>query len=66
MGPETLKEWIAENPPPDEAFAQSLARVGDRVREGEDLRFAAREFLDEFELLPRADAASPRAGSTMP
>lgn len=55
MGPETLKEWIAENPPPDEAFTQSLALVADRVRAGEELRFAVRELLDEFELLPRVD-----------
>lgn len=51
----TSKEWLAENPPPDSAFSQSLALVADRVLEGEDLRFAVREFLDEFQLLPRVD-----------
>jgi hypothetical protein len=45
------KEWLAAHPPPDSAFEQTLALVSDRVRAGEDLRFAVREFLDEFELL---------------
>ncbi len=49
------KAWLAAHPPPDSAFAQSLAGVSVRVRDGEELRFAAREFLDEFELLPRPD-----------
>jgi hypothetical protein len=31
------------------------AGVAERVRDGEDLRFAVREFLDEFALLPRDD-----------
>jgi len=43
VGPETLKEWIAEHPPPDEAFQQSLTLVGERVLAGEELRFAVRE-----------------------
>ena len=55
MGPETLREWIAEHPPPDGAFRQSLAFVGERVLASEDLRFAVREFLDEINLLPRRD-----------
>jgi len=49
------KEWLAAHPPPDSAFVQSLAHVSARVRSGEELGFAAREFLDEFELLPRSD-----------
>ena len=55
MGPETLREWIAEHPPPDQAFQQSLTLIGERVLAGEDLRFAVREFLDELALLPRGD-----------
>lgn len=51
----STKEWLAANPPPDSAFTQSLAVAGARIRAGEDLRFAVREFLDEFGLLPRAD-----------
>lgn len=51
----TTKEWLAAHPPPDEAFVQSLAHVSARIRRGEGLRFAVREFLDEFQLLPRGD-----------
>lgn len=49
----SLKDWLAEHPPPDDAFRQTLAVVAERVRGGEELRFAIREFLDEFGLLPR-------------
>lgn len=55
MAVDSLKDWLAEHPPPDSAFEQTLARVGERVLAGEDLRFAVREFLDEFALLPRDD-----------
>ena len=51
----SLKAWIAQHPPSDASFEQTLKVVADRVRNGEDLRFAVREFLDEFNLLPRAD-----------
>jgi hypothetical protein len=51
----SLREWLAEHPPPDSAFRQSLAGVAESIRAGEDLRFAVREFLDEFALLPRDD-----------
>jgi hypothetical protein len=51
----SLREWLAAHPPPDHAFRQSLAGVAERVQAGEDLRFAVREFLDEFALLPRDD-----------
>ncbi len=50
---ETLRDWLAEHPPPDERFTQTLAGVAERVRGGEDLRFAVREFLDEFALRGR-------------
>jgi hypothetical protein len=55
MSAVTLKEWLAEHPPPDSAFKQTLALVSERVRSGENLLFAVREFLDEFGLLPRRD-----------
>jgi hypothetical protein len=51
----SLREWLAEHPPPDRAFRQSLAGVAERLRAGDDLHFAVREFLDEFALLPRDD-----------
>ena len=46
--PTTSAEWIAAHPPADERFTQTLAGVAQRVLAGEDLRFAVREFLDEF------------------
>lgn len=52
---DTVREWIAEHPPPDERFTQTIAGVAERVREGEDLRFAVRELLDEFALRGRDD-----------
>jgi hypothetical protein len=55
MSVSSSKEWLAAHPPPDEAFTQTLALVSQRVRQRDDLRIAIREFLDEFELLPRDD-----------
>lgn len=52
---ETVRDWIAEHPPPDERFTQTIAGVAARVRAGEDLRFAVRELLDEFALRGRDD-----------
>ncbi len=52
---ETLRDWIAEHPPPDERFTQTVTGVAERVRGGEDLRFAVRELLDEFALRGRDD-----------
>jgi hypothetical protein len=51
----SLREWIAEHPPADERFTQTLAGVAEQVRGGEDLRFAVRELLDEFALRGRDD-----------
>lgn len=62
MAAETLKEWLAAHPPPDAAFRQTLALAADRVRSGEALRFAVREFLDEFSLLPRDDLRARAIG----
>jgi len=50
---DTLRDWLAEHPPPDERFTQTVAGVAERVRAGEDLRFAVRELLDEFALRGR-------------
>ena len=61
----TLKDWLAAHPPPDSAFKQTLAVVSERVRSGEELLFAVREFLDEFNLLPREDLKA-RAISARP
>jgi hypothetical protein len=55
MPASSTREWLAAHPPPDTAFKQTLVLVAERVRAGEDLRFAVREFLDEFELLSRDD-----------
>jgi hypothetical protein len=52
---ETLRDWLAEHPPADERFTQTVAGVATRVRAGEDLRFAVRELLDEFALRGRDD-----------
>ena len=68
MAESTLKDWLAEHPPPDCAFTQSVAVVAERARKGEDFQVAVREFLDEFALLPRSDlqarALSARPGPT--
>jgi len=63
MSAVTLKEWLAEHPPPDTAFKQTLTLVAERVRAGEDLLFAIREFLDEFGLLPRPDLRERAIGA---
>lgn len=65
MAEGTLKDWLAEHPPPDGAFTQSLEVVAERAREGEDFRVGVREFLDEFALLPRTDLQA-RAISARP
>jgi hypothetical protein len=52
---QTLRDWLVEHPPADERFTQTLATVAERVRGGEDLRFAVRELLDEFALRGRDD-----------
>ncbi|MGI8945178.1 MAG: hypothetical protein ACR2GL_02915 [Thermoleophilaceae bacterium] len=56
--PETAREWLAEHPPPDAAFRQTLAGVSRRHLAGEDFRVASRELLDEVKLLPRAELRS--------
>lgn len=55
MTESTLKEWLAEHPPRDRRFTQSLAGVAARTRTGESFRVAVRELLDEFALRARDD-----------
>jgi hypothetical protein len=62
----SFREWLAEHPPADGAFRQTLAGVAERVRAGEELSFAVREFLDEFALLPRYDLRSRSMSSPPP
>lgn len=47
----TLREWLLENPPPDDAFTQTVAGVAERVLVGKTFLPAARELIDEFSLL---------------
>ncbi len=53
-----LRDYLAANPPPDSAFAQSIAGVAERAVAGEDFLYAVRELLDEVQLLPRAELVS--------
>jgi hypothetical protein len=46
----TCSDWFAAHPPRPERLTQTLAGVARRTREGEDFRFATREFLAEFAL----------------
>ena len=46
-----LRAWLAEHPPPDGAFSQSLAGVARRAAAGEAFLPAVRELLDEYALL---------------
>jgi hypothetical protein len=52
-------EWLTANPS-DSRLRATLALVSERTRDGEDFRYAVREFLDEFTL--RGEDVS-RAGS---
>jgi len=58
----TRSEWLAAHPP--RRLDATLAGVAERVRSGEDFRFAVREFLDEFSLRgddrSRAEAIAER------
>ncbi len=60
----TRSEWLAAHPPRPAQLAQTLTALAERVRQGEDFRFAAREFLDEFALRPddrsRSEAIAAR------
>jgi hypothetical protein len=52
---DTLKQWLADHPPPAGAFKQTLAGVSRRVGAGAPFMPAVRELLDEFALLPSAE-----------
>lgn len=64
----TRSDWLAEHPPAPERLRATLAGIPERVRDGEELRYAVREFLDEFALRPddrsRAEAIAGRPDST--
>ncbi len=64
----TRSAWLASHPPPAERLTETLAGVAQRVLGGEDFRYAAREFLDEFALRGddrlRAAAIAQRPAST--
>lgn len=47
----TLRDWQAEHPPPDSVFSQTIAGIAHRMGQGEELRPAVRELLDEIVLI---------------
>ncbi|MGH9153056.1 MAG: hypothetical protein ACRD03_11815 [Acidimicrobiales bacterium] len=51
----SLRDWLAEHPPPDEAYSQTIAGVAARAARGEELLPAVRELLDEFGLMQTDD-----------
>lgn len=61
----SLRDWLAEHPPPDGAFTQSLAGVARRAAAGEPFLAAVRELLDEFSLM-QTDAQRARALAERP
>lgn len=61
----SLREWLAQHPPPDGAFGQSLAGVAERTLTGVDFMIAVRELLDEFTLL-QSDRERRRAIEHVP
>lgn len=48
----TVRDWMAQHPPADERFVQTLANVAVRVSDDEPFAHCVREFLDEFALRP--------------
>lgn len=64
----TRADWLRAHPPAPEQLSQTLARVAQRAREGEDFNHAVREFLDEFALRgddrSRAEAIEERPQPT--
>ena len=47
----TLRDWLADHPPPESSFSQTIAGVARRVGEGEPFLPAVRELLDEIALM---------------
>lgn len=64
----TRSDWFRANPPDAGRLSQTLAVVAERVRRGDDFRYAVRDFLDEFALRAgdrsRAEAIRERPEST--
>lgn len=64
----TRSDWLRENPPAAKRLTATLAGVARRTREGEDFRYAVREFIDEFGLRPddrsRAEAIADSPAPT--
>jgi hypothetical protein len=64
----TGSDWLAKHPPAPERLHATLASVAERVRGGEEFRYAVREFLDEFALRPddrsRTDAIAKQPDFT--
>lgn len=48
---DSLKAWLAHNPPADDQFTMSLQNIAARVVAGEDFMHTVREFLDELALM---------------
>jgi hypothetical protein len=46
----THSDWLTSHPPASGQLTQTLARVAQRARSGEDFHHAVRELLDEFAL----------------
>lgn len=46
----TQSDWLASHSPAAEQLTETLAGVASRAVAGEDFRYVAREFLDEFAL----------------
>lgn len=64
----TRPDWLTENPPAAKRLTATLAGVSQRACEGEDFRYAVREFIDEFGLGPnnrsRAEAIADSPAPT--
>jgi hypothetical protein len=64
----TIRDWLAQHPPPDNAFTQSAAGVAARVAAGEEFLPAVWELLDEYAVLStdgqRRRALADRPGPT--
>ena len=55
---DSLKAWLAHNPPADDQFKMSLQMVAARVVAGEDFMHTVREFFDELALMSPDQAQS--------
>ncbi|MDQ6744748.1 MAG: hypothetical protein M3Z27_01815 [Actinomycetota bacterium] len=55
-----LRAWLAQHPPPDSNYRQSLAGVARRICQGDDFWISVRELQDEL-ALTQTDAQRARA-----